>query len=93
MSTYLKGNILLHFAGGAVVNAHFEATLNCKKAFWQFFSKPYVRMLFQYLENVYIFKSDKTLHFVGGAATDAHFEVTLKCKKGLFGNFSKKLIH
>ena len=39
-------------------------------------------MLFQYLENVYIYKSNNTLHFVGGAAIDAHFEVTLKYKKG-----------
>ena len=46
-------------------------------------------MLFQYLENVYIFKSNNTLNFVGGAATDALFEVTLKCKKGLFGKFLK----
>ena len=54
----------------------FKATLKYKKAFGQFFSKPNVWMLFQYLENVYILKSYNTLNFMGGAATDAHFEVT-----------------
>ena len=38
-------------------------------------------MLLDYLENVYIFKSNNCLNFMGGAATDAHFEVTLKSKK------------
>ena len=33
MSTYFKGNILLHFAGGAAISAHFEVSLNCKKGF------------------------------------------------------------
>ena len=37
MSTYFKGNILLHFAGGAAIDAHFEASLNCKKGFLAFF--------------------------------------------------------
>ena len=46
-------------------------------------------MLFQYLENVYIYKSNNTLHFVGGAATDTHFEVTLKCQKGFLVKFLK----
>ena len=34
-----------------------EATLNCKKGFWQFFAKPNAWMLFKYLENVDIFET------------------------------------
>ena len=66
----------------AAISGHFSGHLKVQKGLF-----GNVWMLFQYLENVYICKSNNTLNFVGAAATDAHFEVTLKCKIGLFGNF------
>ena len=47
-------------------------------------------MLFKYLENVYIFKTNNWLNFfMGGTAIDAHFQVTLKCQKGFLVKFLK----
>ena len=46
-------------------------------------------MLFKYLENIYIFKTNNWLNFVGGTTIEAQFEVTLKCQKGFLVKFLK----
>ena len=46
-------------------------------------------MLFKYLENVYIFKTNNWLNFVGGTSISAHFDVPLKCQKGFLAIFLK----